>query len=176
MIKSTLMLIPALLLSGCGVGNFINGSQQNVIIDSFPHTTYGVSCLIENERGSANVTQTPQTVEIARAYGPLSVKCRSTNGDTGSAIIPSLPNELSQAASVLSGPVSVIQDVRTGSLFSYPSTVVVNMTSTNVNKINDAEGSPLTSYTKNNVYQSPVARHHTVRHVAHRKIIPCACK
>lgn len=82
-------LLPLLGLTACGVGQAVHGSAQSVRLDVHPRTAAGVSCLAENERGSYTVPDVPMHVQVNRARGPLSVRCRSFDGMTGSAIVQS---------------------------------------------------------------------------------------
>ena len=168
LIKSGILLPVMLALSGCGAGLLKNGGQQSVNVDVFPHTASGVSCVLENERGAWSATSVPQAVQVERAYGPLSVKCRSTDGQTGSAIVSSSSDTLGTAASVLAGPISVTQDIRSGGMFGYPQSIVVTMKYTTPPPVRDAIGAPVTVYATSPVVGAVHHARRPVRHTANR--------
>lgn len=103
--KLALSALPALFLaSGCA--SVVTGQDQVVHIETYPKVN--AHCLVSNERGSWTAYQTPQHVPLYRGHGPLSVSCKSYDGQWhGHAMVDSEVDPVAVAGAVATGAAAV---------------------------------------------------------------------
>lgn len=63
------------------------GTTQSVNVDTMP--VQQATCTMQNEKGQWTVIRTPGAATVSKAYGPLSVQCRTEAGHTGGASVSS---------------------------------------------------------------------------------------
>jgi hypothetical protein len=113
----------ASLLGGCA--SIVSGTTQVVSVDT-PGCP-GASCEMSNDKGKWYVSQTPGTVSISRAYGPLLVSCK-LNDTTGNAAFNSSTKGMAFGNILFGGVIGAGIDMGSGAAYDYPPSLSVPMT------------------------------------------------
>jgi hypothetical protein len=102
------------LLAGCA--QVISGDTEDILVETSPKSA--AQCTLQNARGSWGVLSTPAKVTLLRSTTPLNVNCRTAEGWTGSATIPSSVDPLAYADAVTI--VGAAVETQTGAAYDYP--------------------------------------------------------
>lgn len=122
--RCSLFVIPVVLvLTGCNT--MVNKTYQKISI----HTPgiENAECFLETETNKYHVLA-PGTVNVERAFSPLTVTCQKAGYLTNATVLDSkfrmVPSQLNIFNGVLPG---MAYDFSSNSVYAYPETVVINM-------------------------------------------------
>jgi hypothetical protein len=112
-----------LLLSGCAT--VMEGSDQNINIQTLNCDDAVVTCLVSNDDTAATV-RPPGTVNVGKSSKPITVECANKDKSvTGRVLVDSGYETMGLGNILLGGIVGVGVDAATGAMWEYPSAVVV---------------------------------------------------
>ncbi|GLH28896.1 hypothetical protein WSS15_15460 [Acetobacter pasteurianus] len=114
-----LSLVIASALTGCSEEQG-SGADQEIFIHTSPE---GGHCLLGNKRGSWEVYQAPEHINITRSREALEIKCANYHGWSGEAKIPSHPSAGGVADAVGSLQIDAVDSV----FMEYPKSIVITM-------------------------------------------------
>jgi hypothetical protein len=115
-------ILPVLaLVTGCAQA--VSGDTEEILVETSPKSA--AQCTLQNGRGSWGVLSTPAKVTILRSTTPLSVNCRTGEGWSGSATIPSSVGILAYADAVT--VVGAAVETQTGAAYEYPDRLNIPM-------------------------------------------------
>lgn len=127
----TKILRAATLLTLClgtqACASITTGTTQPVAVDTTP--IQQATCTLQNEKGQWTVIRTPGAATVSKAYGPLSVQCRSEAGHAGSSSVNSTTAGAAFGNIIAGGIVGAAVDMGSGAAYQYPAQVVVAMSS-----------------------------------------------
>lgn len=117
-----LCVLAAASLAACA--SITAGTTQNVSVSTTPEA--GARCNLTNEKGTWTVPSTPGNTTVTKAYGPLSVTCR-TPGDrwTGSTSLESRTAGAAWGNVLAGGIIGAAIDMNNGAAYLYPGEVYV---------------------------------------------------
>jgi uncharacterized protein YceK len=120
------ILILALLVSTSGCSTIVSSNNQTVTVKAMHENreVEGSKCTLTNSKGQWT-TVTPQSVNIRKSFGDLTVECRKSQA-FGSKMVKSSA-EGSTFGNIIVGSVGALVDAGTGNGYSYPDSIVVDM-------------------------------------------------
>jgi hypothetical protein len=123
--KKFLILIPAMLASGCST--IVSSNNQTVTVKAMHENREidGSKCVLTNSKGQWT-TLTPQSVNIRKAFGDLTVECRKSQA-FGSKVVKSSAEGSTFGNIIIGGGVGALVDAGTGNGYSYPDSIVVDI-------------------------------------------------
>ncbi|HLD84793.1 MAG TPA: hypothetical protein VI844_03355 [Coxiellaceae bacterium] len=128
MMKISRLLIAPLLVGGAlsltSCASIVDGTHQSVTVNTTPE---GAHCALQNSKGSWSVNNTPETVEVHKSNGPMSVTCRLAGYPTRVKSFESYTKGMVAGNLVFGGLVGGGIDVADGAAFQYPSVFNVTM-------------------------------------------------
>jgi len=110
-----------ILTSGCA--SITAGTTQSVAVDTSP--TQGAECQLTNEKGAWTIPRTPGSTTVNKAYGPLTVTCRTQDGASGSASVVSTTAGAAFGNIIAGGIIGAAVDMSSGAAYQYPPQVLV---------------------------------------------------
>ena len=125
MIKAAIKVV-LLLALGPGLqacASVATGVEQTVAVSTAPPQP--ASCTLQNERGQWTVARTPGSASVAKAYGPLSVRCKTDAGQVGLASVPSTTAGAVFGNMIAGGLIGAAIDIGSGAAYQYPPSIVV---------------------------------------------------
>lgn len=109
----------AMTLGGCAT--IVNGSKQDITVDTKDSKGQTVSDSICSVNGSQDTFSSGTKTKVSRAYADTSIICTSkTQKEPAKATIISGSNGLAFGNILLGGPIGLGVDLATGGNFSYP--------------------------------------------------------
>ncbi len=118
------MALVAAQLGACA--SILSGTTQAISIDTSPEIR--AECALTNEKGEWTLPQTPGVITVARAYGPLSVTCRTRVGSRGTTSVHSTTNGATWGNAVMvGGLIGAAVDMTSGAAYDYPGHITVPM-------------------------------------------------
>ena len=117
-----LVVAGALSLTGCA--SIVDGTHQSVTLNTTPE---GAHCTLQNSKGSWSVSKTPETVEVHKSNGPMSVTCRLAGYPTRVKSFESYTKGMIAGNLVFGGLIGGGIDVADGAAFQYPSVLNMSM-------------------------------------------------
>ncbi len=124
-LRAAALLMLCLGMQACA--SITTGTTQSVAVDTTP--VQQATCTLQNEKGQWTVIRTPGAATVAKAYGPLSVQCRSDAGHAGSSSVNSTTAGAAFGNIIAGGIVGAAVDMGSGAAYQYPAQVVVAMSS-----------------------------------------------
>lgn len=118
-------------LAGCA--SVTTGQNQTLSVETpgSPEAT----CELSNDKGKWFVASTPGSVTVNRAYGDLSVHCKSKCGKkSGNILVKSSTKGMAFGNLIMGGIVGAAVDVGTGSAYDYPNMITVPLTDAKAEK------------------------------------------
>ncbi len=121
-----LSLLAALLLAACGSPNF--GSMQTIRVDTQPPAV--ATCTVANAEMEASQSSPPGVsaaflFDVPKSPSPLTVSCLSTDGRSGSGVVPAEELEPFTGSPTLASVFGTDVDENTGKTYRYPASVRV---------------------------------------------------
>ena len=117
-----LATITCFFLPGCA--SVTTGQNQTLSVET-PGSTEAI-CELSNDKGKWFVPSTPGSVVVTRAYGDLTVTCKSKCGKkTGLTAVKSGTKGMTFGNILLGGIIGAAVDMGTGSAYDYPTSVSV---------------------------------------------------
>lgn len=120
----------ALLMLCMGVqacASITTGTTQSVAVDTTP--VQQATCTMQNEKGQWTVVRTPGIATVSKAYGPLSVQCRTEAGHAGSSSVNSTTAGAAFGNIIAGGIVGAAVDMGSGAAYQYPAQILVSLSS-----------------------------------------------
>ncbi|NYZ13455.1 hypothetical protein HL658_12920 [Azospirillum sp. RWY-5-1] len=102
------------------------GTTQSVAVDTTP--VQQAACTVQNEKGQWTIARTPGIATVTKAYGPLSVQCRTEAGHSGSSSVQSTTAGAAFGNILAGGIIGAAVDMGSGAAYQYPAQVLVSMT------------------------------------------------
>lgn len=124
MIKRLALTASLISLTACA--SIIEGSTQEIIVDTNPSAS--VACTLTNERGQWSVGATPSTVKVKRSKSNLDIFCDSPQY-VGQVSNVSDGESWAMGNVLLGGVIGAGVDAGTGALFSYDDHIIVPLRS-----------------------------------------------
>ncbi|WP_376965794.1 hypothetical protein ABNQ39_30905 [Azospirillum sp. A26] len=87
------------------------------------------TCTMQNEKGQWTVIRTPGVATVSKAYGPLSVQCRTEAGHAGSSSVNSTTAGAAFGNIIVGGIVGAAVDMGSGAAYQYPPQILVSLSS-----------------------------------------------
>ena len=113
----------ALLLSGCAT--VMEGSDQNINIQTLNCDDAVVTCMVSNDDTAATV-RPPGSVNVEKSSKPITVECANKDKSvTGRVLVDSGYETMGLGNLLAGGIIGVGVDAATGAMWEYPSSVIV---------------------------------------------------
>ena len=120
-LKTTLLLLTALFISGCA--SVLHGDNQSMRVSTLcGQQSLPASCVATNSKGSWPF-QTPASILVQKAHDPLTIRCKSPFFAEGVAQVPASPNPMLAGNLVFGGLIGAGVDFATGAGFAYNTVV-----------------------------------------------------
>ncbi len=121
------ILILALLVSTSGCSTIVSSNNQTVTVKAMHENreVEGSKCTLTNSKGQWT-TVTPQSVNIRKSFGDLTLECRKSQA-FGSKMVKSSVEGSTFGNIIVGGGVGALVDAGTGNGYSYPDSIVVDM-------------------------------------------------
>jgi hypothetical protein len=121
------ILILALLVSTSGCSTIVSSNNQTVTVKAMHENreVEGSKCTLTNSKGQWT-TVTPQSVNIRKSFGDLTVECRKSQA-VGSKMVKSSAEGSTFGNIIVGGGIGALVDAGTGNGYSYPDSIVVDM-------------------------------------------------
>ncbi len=121
------ILILALLVSTSGCSTIVSSNNQTVTVKAMHENreVEGSKCTLTNSKGQWT-TVTPQSVNIRKSFGDLTVECRKSQA-FGSKKVKSSAEGSTFGNIIVGGGVGALVDAGTGNGYSYQDSIVVDM-------------------------------------------------
>lgn len=113
-------LLTLALLSGCA--SITAGTTQSIAVDTQPQRP--ADCTLSNEKGTW-AARAPGVTTVTKAYGPLTVTCRTPDGWGGSTAVQSTTAGAAFGNIVAGGVIGAAVDMSSGAAYVYPAQVFV---------------------------------------------------
>lgn len=118
---SVTLALSALTMTLGGCATIVNGTSQNVTVDTKDAKGQTVSDSICSVNDSQDTFASGNKVHVSRAYADMSIVCTSkTQKEPAKATVVSGSNGLAFGNILLGGPIGLGVDLATGANFSYP--------------------------------------------------------
>ncbi len=119
--------ILALVWCATGCSTLVSSNNQTVTVKAMHENREidGSKCTLTNSKGQWT-TVTPQSINIRKAFGDLTVECRKSQA-TGSKVVKSSAEGSTFGNIIIGGGVGALVDAGTGNGYSYPDSIVVDM-------------------------------------------------
>lgn len=124
-IRAAALLVLCLGMQACA--SITTGTTQSVVVDTTP--VQQATCTMQNEKGQWTVIRTPGAATVSKAYGLLSVQCRTEAGHTGSSSVNSTTAGAAFGNIIAGGLVGAAVDIGSGAAYQYPAQVLVSLSS-----------------------------------------------
>lgn len=121
------LFLAATLVSLGGCATVMKGTTQKISVNTNPQ---GAACEVSRDGAKlASLTQTPATVEVSRDKSELSFSCTKApeHPDATAYTVESKFNGATLGNILLGGVVGVVVDASTGSNYSYPENVTIDL-------------------------------------------------
>ena len=117
----------ATIFSITGCSTIVSSNNQTVTVKAMHENREidGSKCTLTNSKGQWT-TVTPQSVNIRKSFGDLTVECRKSQA-LGSKIVKSSAEGSTFGNIVLGGGIGALVDAGTGNGYSYPDSIVVDI-------------------------------------------------
>ncbi len=121
------ILILALVVSASGCSTIVSSNNQSITVKAM-HENREIDaskCTLTNSKGQWT-TLTPQSVNIRKSFGDLTVECRKSQA-FGSKTVKSSAEGSTFGNILIGGGVGALVDAGTGNGYSYPDSIVIDM-------------------------------------------------
>ena len=123
---SKLLLSLPLIIGLSACSTITTGTTQSLTVET-PFAD-GAKCSLVDTKGSTwRVTQTPQTVEVNKGDGPMTITCTKSDYQRGTTVLEEGFAGMTLGNAILGGGVGLIVDAASGAAQEYPDSVSVWM-------------------------------------------------
>ena len=122
--KASLALTFACLLGACST--ITTGTTQPLTVETAKVS--GAACTLTDTKGATwRVQETPQTVEVTKGDGPMTITCTKSGYKEGKVVMQEVFAGATLGNVILGGGIGIIVDAASGAAQEYPDKVVIWM-------------------------------------------------
>ena len=127
LMRMVMILTVFLFMSGCA--SVMEGNDQSINVNTTGcEHLEPMRCSVTNSEGSSVLTA-PASVSVEKARGDMTISCESRDGSaTGQKVIESNYEAMNAGNILIGGIIGIGVDAATGAMWTYPSSVNVQMT------------------------------------------------
>lgn len=120
----SLVLASSALLIGCST--ITTGTTQSLTVKT-PYANGAECSLVDTKDATWRVSQTPQTLEVTKGNGPMTITCKKSGFKTTSYVMKEHFAGATLGNFLIGGPVGVVVDAASGAAQEYPSEISIWM-------------------------------------------------